>query len=175
LRRVDWFKHPGYQIRLPKAILADAWYVLSNNEFRPAGDEAFQSLRMESTFPLYGVDITTDNLAQEVGRTSECISFTKGCYLGQEPIARIDAMGHVNRELRGLYIDSKTPPVAGANILDEDDKTVGQVTSAAHSLGEEDAIALGYVRRSHLATGTNVRIEMADGPVAAQVFHRDGD
>lgn len=173
IRRVDWFGGPGYLLSIPQATAADYWQRLVDGDIRPAGDETFQSLRLEATFPLFGIDITKANLAQEVDRAAECISFTKGCYLGQEPIARIDAMGHVNRELRGLHLDSKTPPQVGANILDEDDKTVGQVTSAAYSIGDEQAIALGFVKRSHLAAGTNVRIEMADGPVAARVFHRD--
>lgn len=55
--------------------------------------------RVLTGFPLYGLDITTDNLPQEVGRDAQAINFNKGCYLGQEPVARIDAMGHVNWEL----------------------------------------------------------------------------
>ena len=70
----------------------------------PAGSEVWTALRIEAGLPVFGVDISDDNLAQEVGRTKTAISFTKGCYLGQEPIARLDALGHVNRELRSLRL-----------------------------------------------------------------------
>ena len=176
LRRVDWFGSPGYLISTPRTVAADCWQRLVDGDIRPAGDKAFQSLRLETAFPLYGIDISNENLAQEVDRTAEGISYTKGCYLGQEPIARIDALGHVNKELRGLHVDSPTPPAAGAKILADDDLDIGRVTSAAFSFADDHAIALGYLKRSHLAAETNVRIETPNGPVAARVFRRaDGD
>ena len=83
--------------------------------------------------PVYGVDLTDENLAQEAGRTASAISFTKGCYLGQEPIARIDAMGHVNRELRSLRIAGEAIPSAGARVFSDAaaSAAVGTITSAA--------------------------------------------
>jgi len=175
LRRVDWFGSPGYLLSTLRTAAADCWQRLVHGDIRPAGDEAFQSLRLETSFPLYGVDISNENLAQEVDRTAEGISYTKGCYLGQEPIARIDALGHVNKELRGLHVDSATPPVGGAKILGDDDQEIGRVTSATFSFADDHAIALGYLKRSHLAAGTNVRVEMSDGPIAARGFHGDGE
>src|SRR4029453_1620592 len=71
------------------------------------GTDAVETARIEAGFPLFGRDITDDNLPQEVGRDAKAISFTKGCYLGQETVARIDALGHVNRSLVGLKFASE--------------------------------------------------------------------
>ena len=66
------------------------------------GCEAVKASRIEMGVPVYGQDVTIDNLPQEIARDQYAISFTKGCYLGQETVARIDALGHVNRRLLGL-------------------------------------------------------------------------
>ena len=65
---------------------------------------AFETLRIEAGTPLFGVDFNDNNLPQEVGRDDRAISFTKGCYLGQETVARIDALGHVNQQLAGVRV-----------------------------------------------------------------------
>src|SRR5437764_9919773 len=72
-----------------------------------------ESARLEAGFPLFGLDITDDNLPQEVARDAKAISFTKGCYLGQETVARIDALGHVNRLLVRLRVDGERLPAKG--------------------------------------------------------------
>src|SRR5438876_9836243 len=77
-------------------------------------------------------DSTADNLPQEVARNAQAISFTKGCYLGQETVARIDAVGHVNRLLVGLKFASDESPVGGTSLL-AGGQQVGHVTSAAWS------------------------------------------
>jgi folate-binding protein YgfZ len=117
-------------------------------------DEAVvESLRIESGTPLFGVDITPENLPQEVDRNQEAISFTKGCYLGQETVARIDALGHVNRYLRGLrFAGDKLPPL-GSQLLKED-KPVAKVTSVCWSSRLNGPLALAYVRRGSDAPGT---------------------
>src|SRR5262249_52381639 len=98
---------------------------------------------------------TDDNLPQEVGRDAQAISFTKGCYLGQETVARIDALGHVNQLLVGLRCDSSNLPSCGS-ALSVDGKSVGHVTSAVWSPTLHAALALGYVRRSHAKSRTKV-------------------
>ena len=102
VRRFDVGLHRGYAFIAQRNRLADWWTRLCEAGIRPAGSAVWTALRIEAGLPVCGVDITDDNLVQEVGRTQTAVSFTKGCYLGQEPIARLDAMGHVNREFRSL-------------------------------------------------------------------------
>jgi folate-binding protein YgfZ len=82
--------------------------------------------------PRYGVDFTEENLPQEVGRDREAISFTKGCYLGQETVARIDALGHVNHRLVGVRFFGSEVPASGTELTREC-RIVGSGTSAAFS------------------------------------------
>jgi folate-binding protein YgfZ len=131
-------------------------------------DAAFEVLRIEAGTPVAGRDVTPENLPQEVARDTRAINFVKGCYLGQETVARIDAMGHVNRLLRGLLLDTRTPPPPGSAILQADGRPVGAVTSAAFSPGRGQVVALGYVRASHVRAGTAVRVSAPEPGSSAQ-------
>ena len=89
------------------------WTALTDSGITPAGSRVFHHLRIQEGFPVIGTDLTGDNLAPESGRISQAISYTKGCYLGQEPIARIDALGHVNRQMyrcRLTPAENTSPP-----------------------------------------------------------------
>jgi folate-binding protein YgfZ len=128
----------------------------------PIGREVTDALRVESLRPWYGADVTEDNLLHETGLVSEYASFSKGCYIGQEVVARLDARGgHVNKTLRGLTLSA---PVATGTLLTVDGKEVGRVTTAAVS-PRRGPIALGYVHRSHLAAGTVLRAGEASATV----------
>jgi tRNA-modifying protein YgfZ len=131
----------------------------------------FEVLRIEAGTPVFGKDITEKNLPQEIGRDARAINFVKGCYLGQETVARLDALGHVNQILRGLVFEpgSDCPP-SGAT-LEDGDKRVGVVTSSAFSPARNASVALGMVRTSHAEPGTKVTIRVGDGqaPIAATV------
>ena len=105
VRRLDLFGAPAYLIAADPAGIDALWTKLTAADVVPGGRAVLQSLRIEAAFPSYGVDLSDENLGQEACRTLQAISFTKGCYLGQEPIARVHAMGHVNRELRRFVID----------------------------------------------------------------------
>lgn len=116
--------------------------------------DRFERLRIQAGTPAFGRDITEANLPQEVDRDARAISFTKGCYLGQETVARLDALGHVNKILRGLrFATSSQPPPAPQSQLFAAGKLVGHVTSSA-GCGDEPAIGLGYVRTTHARPGT---------------------
>ncbi len=128
---------------------------------RPVGRAALDALRIEALRPWYGSDVTEANLLHETGLLAECHSSTKGCYLGQEVVARLAARGgNVNKALRGLKLT--TASRAGETIT-AGGREIGRVTTAAVSprLGP---IAMGYVHRSHLAAGTVV--EVAGAPAA---------
>ncbi|MEJ7639441.1 MAG: glycine cleavage T C-terminal barrel domain-containing protein [Singulisphaera sp.] len=124
-------------------------------------------LRIEAGMPLFGGDVTADNLPQEVGRDGRAINFVKGCYLGQETVARIDALGHVNKVLTGLKLPVGPIPPVGAT-LEVDGKAAGKITSAAFSPGWGRGLALAFVRTSHAADGTEVRV-VGDGSSASAV------
>ena len=136
-----------------------------------AGPSVFEVLRIEAGTPVFGKDITEKNLPQEIGRDARAINFVKGCYLGQETVARLDALGHVNQILRGLVFEpgSACPP-SGAT-LEDGDKRVGVVTSSAFSPTRNATVALGMVRTSHAEPGTKVTIRVGDGqaPIVATV------
>jgi folate-binding protein YgfZ len=133
----------------------------------PAGFEAFESVRIESGVPADGVDIGPETIALEAP-LEDAISFVKGCYLGQEVIERVSARGHVNRKLVGLLIEAATTPRAGDAIA-AGDKEIGRVTSAAWSWRLARPIALGYVRREHVAPGTRLEVRATAGVLAATV------
>lgn len=134
--------------------------VLGEQRFTLVHRKAFAAARIEAGFPLFGVDFNEENLPQEVGRDVQAISFTKGCYLGQETVARIDALGHVNQRLVGVrFVGSDMP--AGGLELTRDGRIVGSVTSAAFSPKFGLPIALAMVRRESNSPGT--RLDSAIG------------
>lgn len=135
------------------------------------GPGGFDTLRIERGFPLDRVDIDSSRLPQEVNRDAAAISFTKGCYLGQETVARIDALGHVNRLLVSLKFAAADPPSVGAE-LTADGKSVGVVTSACYSKEIAAPLALAYVRREQSAAGTKLEssagvAEVLPGPAVS--------
>lgn len=158
----------AYDLVCPNAAAADLWTRLTDAGVRPAGADTYHVLRIEGGTPLFGVDITENNLAMEVGRTDQAISYKKGCFPGQEPIVRARDLGHVNWLIRGLRVQSDVAPAAGAKVF-RDGAEVGRVTSSAVSPRTQSALALGYIRRGADAPGTAVTVETAGGSVPAEV------
>ena len=169
VRRVDYFETPGWQLVAPIEFRETLWPKLTEAGLRPTGSEAFEALRIEAGFPWYGIDFTDANLAQEVARTKLAISFTKGCYLGQEPIARIDALGHVNQELRRLKLAGLPVPPAGSEVLSAEGSPAGRVTSSALSFSDDLPVAIAMLRRNVTAPGTAVTVRVGDQTVAGVV------
>ncbi len=155
LWRVDLVGPVGFLIIGPRSAAAAIGEALIAAGATPVLPAAFEAARIEAGFPLYGVDISERNLPQEVARDERAISFKKGCYLGQETVARIDALGHVNWLLRGLRFDGQEVPPAGQELF-ASGAAVGQVTSAAFSPGAGVPVALAYLRRGHDAPGTRL-------------------
>ena len=138
-----------------------------------AGPEAFEVLRIEAGTPLFGKDITDKNLPQEIGRDARAINFVKGCYLGQETVARLDALGHVNQMLLGLILAAGSPCPPTGSIVEDAGKRVGSVTSAAYSPLRNAPIALALIRTSHMAAGTSVQVALPDGDARIAAVVRD--
>jgi folate-binding protein YgfZ len=160
IRRHDPLGLPGYDLVCLRQRAAEVWQRLTAAGATPAGLDAYEMLRVEAGTPVYGIDIDENRFVVEVGR-SDAISYTKGCYLGQEPIVMArDRAGHVNRRFRGLRLRDGKPLPAGTKLLAPDGKEAGIVTSSLVSprLG---GIALGYVRRGHEQPGTVLEAEPA--------------
>jgi len=125
--------------------------------------ETFEVLRVAGGTPVFGKDISDKNLPQEIARDERAISFVKGCYLGQETVARIDALGHVNQLLKGLRFAEGLPcPPAGSVLLFEG-KPAGNITSAVYSPVRNAPLALAYVRTNYARAGTVLEVKPADG------------
>jgi folate-binding protein YgfZ len=133
----------------------------------PIAAEAYESLRMEAGTPAFPRDIGPAVLLPEVP-FERLVSYTKGCYPGQEVVVRIRDRGHVNRHLRGLVLDGNIVPPAGSEVV-AGETVIGSVTSATRSLGLGRPIALALVRRSHAEPGTVVGVRVDGGVVAATV------
>ena len=113
--------------------------------------EALEMLRVEKRTPWFGRDIDDSNLPQELLRDDKAINFNKGCYLGQETVARIDAMGKVNRVLVPVSIDAELP--VGSELA-VDDKAMGKLTSVAWSPTQNGWLGLAIVRRPNEVAGS---------------------
>ncbi|MEM8669742.1 MAG: aminomethyltransferase [Planctomycetota bacterium] len=125
--------------------------IASEQEGARLGDEAdFHSARTMAGFPWFGIDLNEKNLPQEADRDSLAISFTKGCYLGQETVARLDALGKVQKKLvQWKVVD--TVPTAGTP-LKMGEKVVGRLTSVAAE--GDGCISIGMARRTHFDPGS---------------------
>ncbi len=147
---------------------AELWSELVKTAGRPIGASAFESLRIETGTPRYRQDVDETVLLPEIP-FADLVSYSKGCYPGQEVVVRIRDRGHVNRMLRGLALDGDTVPPAGARVA-AGDVEIGRVTSATWSFGLKRPIALAFVRRQHADPGTAVQV-LVDGasPTAATV------
>ena len=114
-----WMATPKDSIQMPLPEEAGAAAAL------------FEQLRIRERFPIINQDISIDNMAPEAERNPSAISYVKGCYLGQEPIARLDAMGHVNRALRCVEAATSASHLLQTSILSSEGTVAGIVTSAA--------------------------------------------
>jgi folate-binding protein YgfZ len=131
-------------------------------------ESAWETLRIESRFPLFGIDFNSTNLPQEVARDHLAISFKKGCYLGQETIARVDALGHVNQQLCSVKFAQNDVPRTGTRLLAEEQE-VGVVTSACWSPRHSAPLGLTMLRRGSNEVGCVLESDFGKATVIAVV------
>ena len=162
--RVPLVEPPAWVLRCNAESSAEVQTTLQEGGGVACDMEVVEALRIENGSPLYGRDITDANLPQEVCRDETAISFVKGCYLGQETVARIDAMGHVNKLLCGVRFEGTNVPAAGM-ALSHDGAEVGHVISATYSPKLEAPLAIAYLRRGHETAGTRLTSEEGEGEV----------
>jgi len=166
VRRVDYTSQPDFLIAIETSDWQACWDAFGAAAAVPCSESALEIARIEAGTPNFGVDITDANLPQEVDRNATAISFTKGCYLGQETVARIDALGHVNRLLRGVRMVSSEIPPRGTEFV-RDDKFVARVTSACWSYKLQAPLALAYVRREFSSPGSRLESPHGEAEVVA--------
>jgi folate-binding protein YgfZ len=170
--RVERALAGGYDLILPKPNLSELWKLLLEQGracgLQPVGLEGYNMHRMEAGIPWYGFDMDESTLPIEAGLEKSAISFNKGCYIGQEPVARITYRGHVNRQLSGLLLAGERSASRGDRVFNGDQQ-VGWVTSSGYSFSLRRPIALCYLRREVLEPGTSLRIETDKGPIESRV------
>ena len=169
----------GADVYFPTAFVASLRRSLLNADVLEVGEAALEILRVEAGIPMYGADMDERVIALEAGLGPTHISLIKGCYVGQEIIARIDSRGHTNRALTGFVLSGESLPINSSSDKlfgpDGDSqsgwKETGRLTSviaSAPAVGNRP-IALGYARHEHRDTGTVLRVGSPDSNVQAVV------
>lgn len=161
----------GFELIAPVTLGASLWsyllHVGAPYGLQPVGFAAFNVLRVEAGTPWYGVDMDDSHFPQEA-QVDYVLDWTKGCYVGQEPMARIRFRGHVNRKLVGLRFNKTSSPEQGNHVVG-DGRAIGYITSAVHSLYLDAPIALGYVRREYSQPDTELVVQTHGGAAPAVV------
>ena len=166
---------PGYHLIVESAATERVWQELLNRfgqssqlgrrPLRPAGWAAFNATRIEAGRPIFGIDFDDSVLPHETGQIARAVSFTKGCYLGQEIVARMQARNQFARQIVGIRMSDDALPIAGAIIQDDNDNQIGGITSSTVSpLLSNAAICLGIVKKQFTPSGTVVNVP-AEGKV----------
>jgi folate-binding protein YgfZ len=147
----------GFDLIVDNDHAGSLWNALQQAGAQPVGYDALETLRIEAGVPRYGVDMDDTNVVTETN-LDDAVSYTKGCYIGQEIIARIKYRGHVAKKLSGLIFDGMVDANAGALINSVDGKEIGRITSVMFSPKLDRTIALAYLKYDYLATETAVRV-----------------
>ena len=158
----------GFDLFVEASAAVALWEELTTAGARPAGFEALEILRIEAGQPRYGVDMDETNVVTETN-LDEAISYTKGCYIGQEIVARIKYRGHVAKKLTGLLFERPVNVPSGATVSSLDDKDIGRITSPTLSPHLGRTVALGYLKYDYLPAGTTVKVVSGDNTFTAEV------
>ncbi|TWU17657.1 tRNA-modifying protein YgfZ [Novipirellula galeiformis] len=153
--RVRWLNDTSWLVLVARRDLDAAMATFDEGLTTKLGDESsFDHARTVAGYPWYGIDIDDSNLPQEINREDFTISFTKGCYLGQETVARLDALGQVQKKRVRLSIEGTLP--APGTTLDADGKTVVRLTSVT-KIADDQGLAIGFARRTHFDPGATAQ------------------
>ena len=161
----------GFDLFISEQTAAVLREALVNAGAQVVGDEVFELLRIEAGIPRYGVDMDQTTVVSETN-LDDAISFTKGCYVGQEIIVRIKHRGHVARKLTGVTIVGQRrswniPP--NTEIISDEHEEIGRITSIAHSPRLKSFAALAYVKYDYLEDGTQVWVDQGEKQIVAEI------
>ena len=149
----------GYDIIVDVSAATQVWQQLLSHGAQPVGTKAFEVLRIEAGLPKFGVDVD-ENLVVSEANLDEAVSFTKGCYIGQEIIARIKYRGHIAKKITGLVLGGETE--TGRKVFSADEKEVGSITSVTFSPRLQEWIAIALIKYQYLEAGTEVTIDNSE-------------
>jgi folate-binding protein YgfZ len=179
-REIQWRDHPltlmrathtaedGFDFIVPTENATALWDTLIEAGAHPTGHDALETLRIEAGVPRFGRDMDETNVVTETN-LDDAISYTKGCYLGQEIIVRIKHRGHVAKKLTGLAFDNEVTIEPATVLLSDAGAEIGRITSATFSPALKRTVALAYVKYEFLNAGTKVKTNSSEGPVNATV------
>ncbi len=152
---IEFQNNFGVNVFVPQTSVEDFLSELKNKNAVEISDELYEILRIENGIPKYGVDADENTIVPELG-IEDLISYNKGCYIGQEIIARIHFRGHIAKQLTGLILENEAQPNDELKSLDG--KNAGKITSVTLSPKLEKFIALAFVRYDYLAEGTELKV-----------------
>jgi folate-binding protein YgfZ len=158
----------GFDLFLSAPQGVELWESIRKMGAQPVGYDAMDVLRIEAGIARFGRDMDETNVVTETN-LDDAISFTKGCYVGQEIVIRIKHRGHVAKKLTGLIFRKEEAIAPAAVIKSADAKDIGKITSATFSPQLATSIALGYVRYEYLMSGTSVTVVTENGETPATV------
>jgi aminomethyltransferase len=158
----------GFDVVINNEGAPSLWNSLIEAGAQPVGHDTLETLRTEAGIARHGRDMDESNVVTETN-LDDAVSFTKGCYIGQEIIIRIKHRGHVAKKLTGIMFDSRRTIRPGTAIKSTDNKEIGRITSSTDSPRLDRSIGLGYVRYEYLTAGTAVKVETDEGEVQGTV------
>ncbi|HMI45384.1 MAG TPA: hypothetical protein VK491_04400 [Gemmatimonadaceae bacterium] len=168
IARVPEMDLDGFEIFIPAEAADSLRQKFLAAGAAPGGRDTWEIARIESGRPQWGADMDDQTLPQEANFDElGAISYTKGCYIGQETVARVHFRGHVNRFLRRLRFVTRPAPPTGAELVDETGKVIGDIRSVALS-PRYGGVALGMVRRE-VAPGTTLQARWSGGECSVQI------
>lgn len=163
---------PGYEIIVPAAAESAIRARLLSTGVIPAGAGAYEVARIEAGKPEWGIDMNDSTIPQEANFDAlGAISYTKGCYTGQETVARVHFRGHVNKFLRRLHFVSAAVPPTNAELVDDAGDVVGDIRSVAIS-PRQGGVAIAMVRRE-VAPGTTLHARWDGGGCTVQIAEKE--
>jgi folate-binding protein YgfZ len=164
--RDDAFGVPGFDIYVERGEGTVLRSKLEAAGVASAGDDVYETLRVEAGRPRFGIDMTTDTIPLEAGIEDRAINFAKGCYVGQEVIVRVRHRGHgrVARRLVRLVLPNAAVPSRGDRIF-AGARDVGEITSAVRLPNTGDAMALGYVHRDYASPDAELSVNSSQARV----------
>ncbi len=169
--RSDFVGILAYDLVVSASRASKVWGALLESGaglgIRPVGAQPLEVVRVEQGMPAYGKDMSEANNPLEAGLI-EYISFDKGCYVGQEVVARLNTYDKVQKRLVGLTFDGEHEPAAGTKLFDNE-KQVGTITSFVRSSRLKKGLGLGYVRKAFAEPGVRLDVGSTNGPQVAQV------
>lgn len=162
---------PGFHLIIKTDSLVELWELLLEQgqqfDLKPMGEDAFETLRIESGWPVYGKDFDEEINPHEA-QMLQYADFNKGCYIGQEVVARLDTYEKVQKYLMGIVLEGDTRANEKDPIFMKDEE-VGYLTSVTHSFDLNQNIALGYVRSKFIEENVKVRVGSANSEIVGQV------